>query len=375
MAINFTFWKSDNSVSQAGYHRDSGLTKWYGRTFFSLDERINFFERLAELIEANFSILLALRTYHDGYQSKMDPSDTRLIFLRDVLGNMESGQSFSLAVSRWVSPTERVLLDAGEHSGHLSEALMACGQVARNTKEIKSSMRTQLIDPVINAVIFIGTAIYTARDILPVFTKMSNPSTWGSFLYYWYAVSEFFNHWLLFMVGFLAAYILFAWWTLPRVRDGKFRAVLEIFPPWSIYKRLQGAVFIDAMAAMLKGGTSFRRAIEKIREQASPYLQSKLDQALEKLMGNEDVIGKQSAEVFDVGLLPPESVVEIGIYAIGKRLTENLSKLAQFNTTATLNWISSRVGTIAMLVDLAAVMYTMLSLVAMMNLSQALGGG
>lgn len=374
MAVNFTFWKSDGSARKPGYHRDSRFTKWYGRTFFSLDERINFFERLAELLEANFSIMIALRTYHDGYESKMDTSDTRLIFLRDVIGNMEGGQNFSLAVSRWVSPTERVLLDTGEHSGHLSEALRACGQVARNAKEIKSNMRTQLIDPAINSVIFIGTAIYTARDILPVFTKMSNPSTWGSFLYYWYAVSEFFNHWLLFMVGFVAAYIIFAWWTLPRVRDGKLRAVLEIFPPWSIYRRLQGAVFIDAMSAMLKGGTSFRRAIEKIHDQASPYLQSKLDQALEKLMGNEDVIGKQSAEVFDVGLLPPESVVEIGIYAIGKRLTENLSKLAQFNTTATLNWISSRVGTIATLVDLAAVMYTMLSLVAMMNLSQALGG-
>lgn len=164
-----------DSAWMSGRKKDGKLALWYGHTFFSLDERINFFERLAELLEANFAITAALRTYHDGYAARLDNSDSRLIFLRDVLGRIETGDSFAAAASTWVSPTEKVLLDAGERSGHLAEALRACGQVARNAKEIKGSMRTQLIDPMINSVIFVGTAIYTARDILPIFIKMSNP--------------------------------------------------------------------------------------------------------------------------------------------------------------------------------------------------------
>jgi type II secretory pathway component PulF len=347
---------------------------WYGHTFFALEERIDFFDRLADLLDANFAILQALRVYLDGYAKKMDSTDTRLIFIRDVVSSMESGKGFASAVSSWVSPTERVLLDAGEKSGHLPEALRSCGQVARNSQEIRSSIKTQLIEPAINATIFLGTAIYTARDIFPIFLRMSNPKTWGGFLYWWYAISEFISHDILYIVVGFLAYAAFAWWSLPRLRDGPFRRALEKLPPWNVYKRLQGAVFVDAMAAMLRGGTNFRRAIDKIQSQSSPYLASKLDQALDKLVGN-DASGKNAAEVFDIGLLPPDSVVQIGIYAQGKELEKNLGRLALFNTKATLQWIGSRIGTVALLIDTASVGYTMLSLLAMMDLSRALSGG
>ncbi len=346
---------------------------WYGHTFFSLEERIAFFENLAGLLDANFAILQALRTYRDGYAEKMDSTDTRLIFLRDVIGKMEEGASFSRAAASWVSPTEKVLLDSGEKSGHLSNALRSCGQVARNVQEIRSSIKSQLIEPAINAVIFMGTAIYTARDIFPIFVRMSNPKTWGGYLYWWYAISEFISHNIVYIAAAIFAYIVFAWWTLPRVKDGPFRRILEKFPPWSVYQRLQGAVFIDAMAGMLRGGTSFRRSIEKIQQQSSPYLASKLDRALDKLAGDE-VSGKRAAEVFDIGLLPPDSVVQIGIYAQGKDLVGNLVELAQFNTQKTIQWVTGRIGTVALLIDTTSVMYTMLSLLAMMDLSRALSG-
>lgn len=355
--------------------QNSKLTLWFAHRLFSMEERIAFFERLAELLEANFSITNALRVYYEGYEEKLDSTDSRVVFLRDILVNMGEGKNFSAALSPWVSPTERILLESGEKSGHLAEALRSCGQVARNSREIKGSMKAQLIDPAINTMIFIGTAIYTATSILPVFTHMSNPNGWSGFLYWWYAISEFFKNDLYLVLIVLAVYAIFAWWTLPRLRDGPFRRVLEKLPPWNVYKRLQGAIYVDAMAAMLMGNQTPRQAIEKIQQKASPYLESKLDQALEKLAGKDSLAGKRAADIFDIGLLPDTSVVEISIYAQGKEFVSNLRKLALYNTQQTLQWISGRIGNIGMLVDLLAVGYTSLSLLAMLNLQNALGAG
>ncbi|MCY0873173.1 MAG: type II secretion system F family protein [Acidithiobacillus caldus] len=351
---------------------NTAFSLWFAKRLFTLDERINFFERLAELLEANFSITDAVATYYRGYRAKLDGSDSRVVFLRDILEKTGEGYGFAEAVADWVSPTERILIEVGAQSGHLAEALRSCGQVAKNSKEIKTSMRVQLIDPSINALIFIGTAIYTAEDILPIFVKMSNPDSWGGFLYWWYAVSEFFARDLVFLASGFALYVAFAWWSLPRLQDGTFRRILERFPPWNVYKRLQGALFVDAMAAMLRGNMTPRQAIQKIQGQATPYLQSKLEQALDKLVGNERLTDERAAAIFDIDLLPNESVVEIGIYAKGKEFVQNLQKLANYNTQATLAWVSSRIGTVALLVDLSAVLYTSLSIVAMMDLSSSL---
>ncbi len=354
--------------------QDGRFTLWFARMFFSLDERISFFDRLADLLDANFSLRGALEAYYQGFSQKLKKDDSRLVFLRDVLGSLAAGDSFSVALSPWVGSAERILLEAGEKSGSLGQSLRSCGNVAKNARDIRQAIRASLINPAINGAFFIGTAIYYAVALMPGLAKMSDPGKWTGLLYLWYVISEWLRAYSLAAGLFFVVFTLAARFSMSRLRPGHLRDLLDKFPPWNIYLRIQGAVILTSIAAMLKSGMTMRATLERIQSQSSPYLADKMDQMISRLAG-ENASQGEIAEVFDVNLLAPEEVVEIGIYAQTKTLSESLTALADHNTRTTMKWIESRIEGVGFFIDMLAAAYTTISLLALMGLAQVLGGG
>lgn len=350
------------------------ISLWFARRFFSLDERISFFGRLAELLDANFSLRAALETYYRGFSEKLKKDDTRIIFLRDVLGGLAEGRDLSEALAPWVGPSERILLEAGEKSGYLAESLRSCGRVAKNAKEIRQAVTGSLIDPAINGTFFIGTAIYYAVALMPSLAKLSDPAHWTGTLYLWYVVSEWLRNYSAATGILLLALGAASWWSLSRLRPGTARRWLDRIPPWSLYRRIQGAIVLTSVSAMLKSGMTLRATLERVRDRSPAYLEGKLEEMLDRL-GGESLKQDQIADVFDVNLLAPEEVVEIGIYAKTKTISESLVALADHNTQSTMQWIKARIEGVGFLIDILAAVYTTISLLALMGLSSAIGGG
>eukprot|EP00887_Chlorella_sp_A99_P003778 scaffold31.g3778.t1 len=73
--------------------------------------------------------------------------------------------------------------------------------------------------------------------------------------------------------------LFFFWmlWSLPRRGNSNIRMLLEKFPPWSIYKAIQGATFLLNVAIMLKSGIPLYRTLELMRQFASPWLKERVE--------------------------------------------------------------------------------------------------
>jgi type II secretory pathway component PulF len=57
----------------------------------------------------------------------------------------------------------------------------------------------------------------------------------------------------------------------------KARIRLESIPPWSIYKVLQGSIFLLNMSVMLRAGISQLNALTILKRSAAPWLRERID--------------------------------------------------------------------------------------------------
>ncbi len=75
-------------------------------------------------------------------------------------------------------------------------------------------------------------------------------------------------------------FVVWVFWSLPRRGDTAFRKVLEHFPPWSIYKAIQGATFLLNVAIMLRSGIPLYRSLELMKQFASPWLKERVEMTM-----------------------------------------------------------------------------------------------
>lgn len=256
------------------------IHRFRAKRAFGLKRRIRTYRKLAKLLRNRKPLLEALKLLHNtATQDGRDENSPLAIVYQDLIRGIEQGQNFATALEEWAPPTERMIIASGETSGRLENVLDAVVRNMQSQGAILSSVVKGSIYPgFLLAGVLYAINMY-GNDVIPAFTIGQDPEKWTGIAYSMYIVSVFAQNYLWVAVAALMIIAIVIFASLPRWR-GELRARFDKYPPWSIYRMLQGNAFLSTLAAFMSAGTTQLNALQKMRDVATPWLRERIDGAI-----------------------------------------------------------------------------------------------
>ncbi len=199
------------------------------------------------------------------------------------------GGNVAEGLSPWLSPICASLLANGATSGKLPEALNLAARLNRLTTGMTREALSGLAEPVMSTFLLYYFAAYISRQITASLGPMikGHVGTLAAITMGIGRIAQSSAIWFVFSAVVLSIGVVS--WSMPRW-CGKARMVLDrVLPPYTIYRRLQGAVWLISYAALIESGMSVTSAIRRMRQTASPWLDERLRAALSELGRGSDI--------------------------------------------------------------------------------------
>ncbi|AEK57821.1 Integral membrane protein [Acidithiobacillus caldus SM-1] len=260
----------------------------------------------------------------DSFWATMDVDRLALTEIHDRLAN---GERFSQAIADWAPASELAILRAGEGSGELPDALRSVLAGSSLVAKVITRIVFSMVEPAVMSLLLLYLLYLIGTKMVPPIAQIAPPSTWPFLAKLMVPLGAmatspiFYGVLLVLVLGTVAAFI-----SLPRWA-GRSRVWVENAPPWSIYRRLQGAQWMLAFSKLSRAGIPQSEALLLQSEMASPWMAERLrDAAIRVKNGSE--IGKAFA---DGGYGFPDRVVADDMTAFSgspdfPRLVEELAR-------------------------------------------------
>lgn len=275
--------------------------------------------------------LLARKTPRDRYM-KADAA-----FLEHVSESYRKGLSLADSLRGWATPGEIMLVRSGEETGKLNEALEKTIEMLTKMIGMKKEVKSQITYPIALFVALFVIIIGFAKFMLPILTQFGDPDEWDliaqSLYYFSIWVSDF---WIVVLIAIYALIQVISY-SMPKFR-GKIRDSLDKLPPYSIYRAIQSGLLLISIGSLMKSGVQFRKSLESIRLEATPYLDDKIKEIIiniDKGMDNGKSINTDF--IGDIG-------DDIEDYASGANIEEAMEKLGDIAIQDTIEKITKQCG-------------------------------
>lgn len=222
----------------------------------------------------------------DGFFALMDADAIALSEIHDRLAN---GEMFSQALADWAPASELSIIRAGEGSGELPDALRSVLQGSGIIAKVISRILFALIEPGVMSLLLLYLLYLIGTQMVPPIEEIAPANTWPFLARLMVplgdmAVSPFFYGFLiLFVISIVAAFI-----SLPRWA-GRSRRAVESIPPWSLYRRLQGAQWMLAFSKLSRAGIPQAEALQLQAEMATPWMAERLHDAATRVKNGAEI--------------------------------------------------------------------------------------
>ena len=257
---------------------ERGFGKWW---FSNMDAagRRRLWMKLAKLIENRVPIVMALETLYTRRRAIRGDGDPQVIALRSWIEGMNNGKRLSQMLDGWVSPVERMLIAAGEASGTMQRSLEAATRVMEARKEIRSAVVKGVAYPLILVGVAFAVLYVFGFRVVPEFTKIVPADRFHGLAAVLIALSDFARGWIVVTAGALVAALAAFFISLPRW-DGRYRIVVDRYPPYSIYRIVQGSTWLIGLSSMLEAGVRLEAALQQLSEMADNWLANRINAAI-----------------------------------------------------------------------------------------------
>lgn len=240
------------------------------RTFMA--RRGEIYELLySNLSESGSGRISTMRELFESWAARENKRGNAIaLVFRSMVTKLDEGQSFSTAIAAFIPVEEALILDAGEASGRLVEALHSAQIQCKSGNEIKSLVATAVAEPAMSMVSISLTAWFCGSSLWPEVLKVVDIKFWPA-----WAVPlvkfemAFAQHWQI-----TAVIVFIGWlymWSMPRW-TGRIRSIFDAIPPWSIYRDRQSAAFLGVLGGLLSSGMELDAAMGRIEKASEPWL-------------------------------------------------------------------------------------------------------
>lgn len=230
----------------------------------SLSDLVVFTRQLATMIDAGIAIVQALQALGDQTPNKI-MRDT----IRDVCTRVESGESFSEALSRHPKAFNRLyvaMVSAGEKGGLLAEILSRLATYLENTERLRKKVKTALMYPTVVTVVAIVIAVFLLVRVIPTFkeiyqgfgAQLPGPT---NFLI---AISDIVKSYLIILI-LMAGGAVWGWLTYIKTKAGREfwdrqRIKLPVFGP--IAHKICLARFTRTLSSLVRSGVPILEVLQ-----------------------------------------------------------------------------------------------------------------
>lgn len=247
------------------------------RFSFTSEHRKRFYEALAFGLENGKKLsdaLIFIRKVHTDFDKKWHPFQLLCdAFLESLADN--SNNSFEMVLADWVPLEEAALISAGLNSDQTVASLKQAVKLVESRQEISQVVLKISGYPLVFVSLVIGLIYITTTKVVPTLSQLSDTSNWTGSLLGVKLLADFTHNYGVLTLLVLAALIGAIIYSVPRW-TGRLRNVADRFMPWSVYKDIQGAVFIMNMASLLKANIKTIDALYLLHDFSSPWLQEKI---------------------------------------------------------------------------------------------------
>lgn len=253
---------------------------------------------------------------------------------------LKSGKTFSEAMKGFVPLEESLLLDAGEASGRLPEALQAALTSQSANAEMRGAMTGAMIQPIFNFLGLIISSVVLGNVLWPELMKTFSEKYWPDWALpliqsnIWLA-----DNWGVLLLGPIVLPIYY--YTLPRW-TGKSRRIIDHIPPWSLYRDRNASGLLVILAGLIRAGLTVDEALKRIIKSSSPYMRWHLQLMLQRMK----VHGNEPIKTFETGLFSQAILDRLGDSLRTRSPDEALSQIGEKSLHAIIKLVkkSAAVG-------------------------------
>jgi type II secretory pathway component PulF len=246
--------------------------------------RVRLWRKLGKMLRDGIPIIVAMEEIK-ALRGKGDPLGAAMGEWSAV---MKNGRKLSEAAKEWVTTEEAMLLMAGEQSGTLPEAMASVVTVTKSKKSIQSAIFGGVAYPFFLVLMSFGVMYLFNFKIIPAFTRAVRGESWIGMAKTMVDASAFAQNWLHWIAVALIVCIVAFFVSLP-IWSGPSRTYIDRFPPYSIYRVMQGSSWIIALSALIQAGVRIDSALAQLSTSASPWAKVRIDAALRGLRAGRNL--------------------------------------------------------------------------------------
>jgi len=252
--------------------------KFYTLMIFRIVHRRSFYQQLRVFALAGNPMALTIATLRD-----QAVESAQLCFwyvLNDIYEQMEEGKYFALALSGWCPQSEILLISSGAGgSKQMAEAISRVLSVQKKLADMRGTFIFVMMEP---TAVFLGTyglIVWMASSFLNQMLAMIPNVDVTQFTgpaHQLVVIGELGSGYRAFLppILFIALAYLIAW-SFPRW-TGKTRKFFDNIPPWSIYRSVQGAGWMQTFAMLAQSKVNYSNIMRETAALGTPWLRERI---------------------------------------------------------------------------------------------------
>lgn len=307
------------------------LTKFQFRT--NRKQRFRVYRKLEGMLRMNEALSRSLdRLYLNASEMGKYPRRPAAVALRDWFIKDRAGISLAESMEGWVPTSELYMIRAGEESGTMAKALQSIQVVGEKAKQMKEAVSYAVGYPVF-MMILVSFVLWTFGVNLIQNMRKSAPANVIAAMGDIATVSDIINEWGITIILVVIVIMATISGTLASWR-GPIRAKLDMFPPWSWYRILQGSGFLLGLSALLGAQVPLKRSLEILEEQGNPWIRERINSARQEVLR-----GRNLGEALRVGKYNfPDPMVAVDLEILSER-----ADVGSVIESVTNEWINEQI--------------------------------
>jgi type II secretory pathway component PulF len=221
---------------------------------------------------------------------------------KSIIYRLNRGVSFSQALYSFIPIEEALIIEAGDASGNLLQALSSAKQQFNSGKEINGIVAAAMAEPMMTMLSILATSFFCGSFLWPQLLAVIKEPFWPwwclPLIHFEIAVVQYWQISLITVIVIIAYYVTIPRWT------GYFRQWADHLPPWNLYRDRQAIACIGILAGLLSSGMELSAALDRVAQKSTPWMAWQLRKIKSRML----ISGENTLRAFDSGLFSREFV-------------------------------------------------------------------
>lgn len=270
----------------------NNIERWIYKKTLSAADRIELYDDFSQYLQDGVPAQETFGKLIDNYTRRgNNPGNPIGKILQECSDNLKAGFSLSDSLREWIPDQELSIIESCDAAGKPADGFNNAMFIAEGTEKISKSIKTTLMILTYMFALSFGIVAMFCILLVPILKQSIPIERWNlAQLGVWYFYVLITDYWYIILtiggVLFTIVYKSLSNWT------GSVRFYFDRFPPYSIYKKLNGATFILNVNAMLSANIPMESAIRNMADACeSQWMLERLDALIGSIESGVENLG------------------------------------------------------------------------------------